>query len=136
MDLQLPAYKLPGVTAVCDGRGSGRFAENAKVSAPCAFRNRGRLECSMRGPLARDRIRGSRPPGRLPDRIGEGQQVVRTRLRRICRHGQAQDFPAAGHRQRPGVLFAQIVTMRLRVRGQRAQHSGGVRVHVRQSCHR
>lgn len=136
MDLQLPAYKLPGLTAVCDGRGSGRFAENPKVSPPCAFGYRWRLECSMHGPLARGRISCSGPLGRLPDRIGEGQQVVRARLRRSCRHGQAEDFPAAGYRQRPGVLFAQIVTMRLRIRGQRAQHRGGVRVHVRQSCHR
>lgn len=106
------------------------------MSPPCAFRNRGCLERGMDGPLARGRIRGSRPQGRLPDRIGEGKQVIGTRLRRSCRHGQAQDFPAARHGQRAGVLFAQIVTMRLRVRGQRAQHSSGVRIHVRQSCHR
>lgn len=117
-------------------RGSGRFAEDAEVSPSCTFRNRGCLKRGVDGPLARGRIRSRRPQGRLSDRIGEGKQVIRTRLRRSCRHGQAQDFPAAGHGQRASVLFAQIVTMRLRVRGQRAQHSSGVRIHVRQSCHR
>lgn len=117
-------------------RGSGRFAEDAQVSPPCTFRNGWSLKRGMDGPLARGGTRGSWPQGRLPDRIGEGQQVIRTRLRRSGRHGQAQDFPAAGHGQRAGVLVAQIVTMRLRVRGQRAQHSSGVRIHVRQSCHR
>lgn len=70
------------------------------------------------------------------DGISQCQQVVRTGLVRGGRHGQPEDFPAAGHRERPGVLFAQIVTMRLGVRSQGAKDGGGVGIHVRQSSHR
>lgn len=136
MDLQLPAYKLPGGAAFWDGRGLGRFAEDAQVSAPGTFPHGRGLERGVRGPLARNSVRGGGPQRRLPDGVGQGQKVIGTRLRRRGRHGQAQDFPASRHRQRPGVLFAQIVTMRFCVRGQRTQNSRGVRIYVRQSCHR
>ncbi len=114
----------------------GRFAQDAQVSPAGAFPHGRGLERGVGGPLARNCVRGGRPLRRLPDGVGEGQKVIGSRLRRRGRHGQAQDFPAPRHRQRPGVLFAQIVTMRFRIRSQRTQDSCGVRVHVRQSCHR
>ena len=131
MDLQLPAYKLPGA-----GGGSGRFAENAQVSPPGAFSGRRGFKGGVGGALAGRRFCCGRSQGRLPDGIGKGQEVIGPGLRRCCGHRQAQHFPAPRHRQRARMLLAQIVTMRFRVRCQRAQHRSGVRVHVRQSCYR
>lgn len=72
----------------------------------------------------------------VPDSVGQGQKVVRAGLLGRCGHGQPQDFPAAGNGEGVCVLFAEIVTVGLGVRGERTQDRGGVCVHVGQSCHR
>jgi hypothetical protein len=72
----------------------------------------------------------------VPDCVGECEQVIRAGLLRRGRHGQSQDFPAPGDRQRIGVLFTKVVTMRLGVSSQGAENSRGVRIDVRQGSYR
>jgi hypothetical protein len=72
----------------------------------------------------------------IPDGIGKGEQVIRAGLLGSGRHGQPQDLPAPRDGQGAGVLLAQIVTMRLGVRGERTEDCRGVCVDVRQGSHR
>ena len=50
--------------------------------------------------------------------------------------GQPDHVPAARRGQPGGVLLAQVIAVRLDVRGQRAEHRGRVAVHVGQRVHR
>jgi hypothetical protein len=72
----------------------------------------------------------------IADRIGQGQEVIRSRLLRSGGHGQAQNLPAPRDREGIGVLLAQIVTVGLGVGGQRPKDRGGIRVDVRQGSYR
>lgn len=72
---------------------------------------------------------------RFPDRIGQGQQIIRIRRRRPIRHRQPQHFPASGYSQPVGMLRTQIVTMRFGIGREGAQDCGGIGIHVRQSRH-
>lgn len=72
----------------------------------------------------------------VPYGVGERQKVIRPWLLGGRRHGQAQHFPAAGNGQRVSVLLAEVVAVRLRIRGQRTQDCGGVCIHVRQGGYR
>lgn len=67
--------------------------------------------------------------------VSQSQQIIRTGASGLSRHSQLQHLPASRHREPICMRGAQIVTMGLRVGGQRAQHCGGVRVHVRQGSH-
>ena len=95
-----------------------------------------RLECRVGRamPLRRRRLRRERCG--FPDGIGQCQEVIWPGLVGCGRHRQPEDFPAAGNCQRPGMLLAQIVTMRLGIRSQGAQDCSGVCVYVRQCSHR
>lgn len=81
-------------------------------------------------------LRLGRQGGSIADRIGQGQEVIRTRLLRGGGHGQAQYLPAPRDREGISVLLAQIVTMGLGVGGQRSKDRCGVRVDVRQGSYR
>src|ERR1700722_19170493 len=70
----------------------------------------------------------------LHDRVGQGFQVVGALLGRV--HGQPHHIPAARRGQPASVLFAQVIAVRLDVRGQRAEDRGGVAVHVGQRVYR
>jgi hypothetical protein len=72
----------------------------------------------------------------VADRVGQCQEVIRTRLLRSGGHGQAQNLPAPGNGEGISVLLAQIVTMGLGVSGQRSQDRRGIRVDVRQRSDR
>jgi hypothetical protein len=72
----------------------------------------------------------------IPDGIRKGEQVIRAGLLGSRRHRQPQDLPAPRDRQGACVLLAQIVTMRLGVRGQRTEGCCGVCIDVRQGGHR
>lgn len=76
------------------------------------------------------------PDGRLPDSIGQGEEIVGAGAGGVGRHRQPQHFPPARDGQGPGVLFAQVITVRFGIGGQRAQNGGGVCINVRQSGHR
>jgi hypothetical protein len=105
------------------------------VPPTCTFSAGRSLEGSMVGALG-GRLRLWGEGGGVADGIGKRQQVIGSWLLRSGRHGQAQHFPSAGHRQGIGVLLAEVVAVRLGVGGQRTQDGGGVRVHVRQGGYR
>src|SRR5690606_10334509 len=63
-------------------------------------------------------------------RVGECLQVVGGRLGGLV--GQAHDLPPAGRGEPLGMLGAQVVTVRLRVRRERTEHGGRVGVNVRE----
>ena len=86
--------------------------------------------------LALAGFRRGGPGGGFPDGVGKGEEVIGSGTCRAGRHGQAQHFPAARDGQGPGVLFTQVVAVRLGVGGQGAQDCGGVGVNIRQSGHR
>ena len=111
-DLQLPAYRQMG---------SGRLAQNAEVAAPGSFRSRGSFERGVGAALALLLSGGCRPCCRLADSICQGQKIVGARLRRLGRHGEPQDFPAAGNGERVSVLPAEVVAVRFGVGGERSQ---------------
>src|ERR1700722_7654652 len=70
----------------------------------------------------------------LHDRVGQRFQVVGALLGRV--HGQPHHIPAARRGQPAGVLLAQVIAVRLDVRGQRAEDRGRVAVHVGQRVYR
>jgi hypothetical protein len=111
-DLQLPAYRQTG---------SGRLAKDAEVAAPGSFGARGRFERGMGAALALLLSGDCRPCRCLADSIRQGQKIVRARLRRLGRHGEPQDFPAAGNGERISVLPAEVVAVRLGVSGEWSQ---------------
>ena len=82
------------------------------------------------------RLRLRRKRGGVPHGIRKGKEVVWSGLLGSGRHCQAQDFPTPGYRQRIGMLFAEVVTVWLGVRGQRPQDRGGVCIDVRQGGYR
>jgi hypothetical protein len=90
----------------------------------------------MRPTFGGARLRLCRQRSGVPHSIGQGQQVIGARLLRGGGHGEPQDFPAPRHGKGACVLFAQIVTMGLGVRGQRAKDCSGVGIDVRQGSHR
>ena len=105
--------------------------------APPGPFNAGRsLKRRMRATVGRWLLDGGGQRRNVPYRVGEGQKVVRARLLRCGRHGQPQDLPPTGNRKRVSVLLAEVVTMWLRVGGQGAKNSCGVRIHVRQGGYR
>ena len=73
-----------------------------------------------------DRARG------LPHRIGEREQVVLTGTPGVGVTGELDDLPAARRREPLGMELAQIVGVRLGVRGERTQDDGPVSVGVGQ----
>ncbi len=111
-DLQLPAYRQMA---------SGRLAEDAEVAASGSFGSWGRFERGVGAALALLMSGGSRPRRRLADGICQGQKIVRARLWRLGRHGEPQDFPAAGNGERVSVLPAEVVAVRLGVGGERSE---------------
>src|SRR5580692_7924063 len=70
----------------------------------------------------------------LHHRVGQRFQVIGALLGRV--HGQPDHVPAARRGQPGGVLFAQVIAVRLDVRGQRAEDRGRVAVHVGQRVYR
>ena len=71
---------------------------------------------------------------RFPHRVGECFEVVTARLDRAGIGGQPDDLPAARRGQALGMLGTQVVTVGFRVGGERAEHSGRIRIDVRQRC--
>ena len=112
----------------------GRFAQDAQVAAAGAFGCGGRFQRRVGGALPRGR--GRRAGRSLTDGVRQGEEVVRTWLGRLRGHGEAKYFPAARDGERIGVLLAKVIAVRLGIGCQRAEDGGGVRVDVRQSCHR
>ncbi len=86
--------------------------------------------------LALAGFRRGGPGGGFPDGVGKGEEVIWAGTCGGSRHGQPHHFPAARDGQGPGVLFAQVVAVRLGIGCQGSQDRGGVGIHVRQSCHR
>jgi hypothetical protein len=111
-DLQLPAYRQMG---------SGRLAQDAEVAAPGSFGSWRRFERGVGAALARLLSGGCGPGRRLADSVCQGQKIVRAGLWRLGRHGEPQDFPAAGNGERVSVLPAEVVAVRLGVGGERSQ---------------
>jgi hypothetical protein len=72
----------------------------------------------------------------VPYGVCERQEVIRPGLLWCGRHGQPQHFPATWDCKRIGVLFTEVVAVRLGIGGQRTQDGGGVCIHVRQGCYR
>src|SRR5579875_636346 len=89
---------------------------------------RGRPERTLAAPAGRTGRAGRLAPRRLPDGVGQRLEVIDALLHRVT--GQPDHVPAPGHGQPLGMLGAQVVAVRLHVRGQRAQHGRGVAVHV------
>src|ERR1700677_2606315 len=79
-------------------------------------------------------------PGTLPrpvvhHRVGQRLQVIGAGLGRLLER-QPDHIPATRRGQPAGMLLAQVIAVRLRGRGQRAEHRRGVPVHVRQCVYR
>src|SRR5581483_799237 len=74
----------------------------------------------------------SLPRAGLHDRVREGLQVVFPGLDVVGVDRQPHHVPAARRGQPGGVLLAQVVTVRLDIRGQRPEYRGRFAVHVRQ----
>ena len=105
------------------------------MSPACPFGSRGCFQGGMVAPLRGSLgFRGKRR--RVPHGVGQRQQVIGSGLLGGGRHCQPKHFPAAGNRQRIGVLLAEVVAVGLRVGGERAQDSSGVCVNVRQGGYR
>ena len=81
-------------------------------------------------------LRLGRQGSGIADRVGQGKEVIRSRLLRSGGHGQAQNLPAPRDGEGISVLLAQIVTMGLGVGGQRSKDRRGIRVDVRQGSYR
>lgn len=73
---------------------------------------------------------GRRRPRGLPDGVGQRFEIIRTGRGTVRR--QPHHLPAAGGGQSLGVFGAQVITVWLRVRRQRAENSGRVGVYVRE----
>ena len=70
--------------------------------------------------------------GRLPHRLGQGDQVVGARRRRLELALVPDQVPAARGGQAAGVRLAQVVGVRLGERGQGADHGGRVGIDIGQ----
>jgi hypothetical protein len=70
--------------------------------------------------------------GRLPHGVGESLKIVTAGPGGPGIDGQPYDFPAARGSQPLGVLGTQVVTVRLRVGGERPENGGRIRVDVRE----
>src|SRR6266567_2821712 len=88
------------------------------------------LARSPNADLAYGLLVGPRSRLGLHHRVRERFQVIGAVLGRF--HGQPHHVPAARRGQPGGVLFAQVVAVRLDIGRQRPEHRGGVAVHVRQ----
>jgi hypothetical protein len=87
--------------------------------------NRGQLGRSIR-----DRLLDPRP-GRFSNRVRESQQVVMRRWGRYEVGRKPNNLPATRGGQPLSMDSAEVVTMRLGVRGQRPKYRRGIRVDVR-----
>jgi hypothetical protein len=85
------------------------------------------------GALAHGFRTGTRRSGGLPYGVGECLKVVGAGFGLLV--GQPEQFPAHGRGQPVGVVSAQVITVRLDVRGERAQNGGRVSVDVREREH-
>lgn len=77
-------------------------------------------------------LAGRGRPGRLPDRLGEGDQIVRGRRRRAELALMPDQLPAPGRRQGAGMSLAEVIRVRLGKRRKRADNRGRVGVDVGQ----
>jgi len=77
-------------------------------------------------------VAARRRPGGLPDRLGEGHQIVDAGRRGIELPFVADQIPATRGRQPDGVPLAQVVGVGLGEDGEGADHRGGVRVDISQ----
>ena len=68
----------------------------------------------------------------LANGIGQGEQVIGAGQQRVRVRSLPKHLPAAGGGETIRVLRAQVIAVRLRVDRQRAEHRGGVGVHVRE----
>src|SRR3984885_13778372 len=68
----------------------------------------------------------------LHDRVGQRLQVIFPLPGRLGIDRQAHHIPASRGDQPGSVLLTQVVAVRLYIRGQRAEYSGGIPVHVGQ----
>jgi len=78
---------------------------------------------------ARDRLGVKSGASRLPDRVRERLKIIRRWAYRL-RDLQPDDLPAQWRSQPCGVPGAQVVAVRFGVGRERAEHRGGLRVHV------
>jgi hypothetical protein len=83
------------------------------------------------GPDRASRGRSRRPRG-LTDCIGEREQIIALGLRVDGLTGQPDDLPAPGSGESLGVLFAEVVGVRLGIGRQRAENGRLVGVHIRE----
>src|SRR6266516_587331 len=117
---------------------SGRREEPGRLADPALVLRRRAEHPEVTAPADLDALpdglcRGARQ-GRLPDSVGQRLQVIGFLLGRPGR--EPDHIPAAGNSQPVGVRCAQVVAVRLHVAGQRAEHGGGVAVHVGQRVER
>ena len=115
---------------------SGRFPQYSEVAPAGAFRSGRCFQCGMGGAFPGWWLRLGRQGSGIADRIGQGQEVIRSRLLRSGGHRQAQNLPAPRDGKGISVLLAQIVTMGFGVGGQRSKDRGGIGVDVRQGSYR
>ena len=71
-------------------------------------------------------------PGGFPNGVGEGHKIVRGGRRRLELAVVADEFPAPGSGEAPGVRLTEIIRMGLGVRSQGTHDRGRFRIHVRQ----
>lgn len=72
----------------------------------------------------------------LPDRVGQGKQVVGAGEQRVGVRSLSQHFPPAWGGEAVRMLRTKVVAVRLGVNGQRPKHGGRVGVDVRERGNR
>lgn len=106
-------------------------AQHPQVATPgCPGEVIGRQQQRARG-AGGDVVRRLPLFGSLANGIGQGQQVIR--IGRGCGSGkfEADHVPPPGHGKAAGMLCAEVIAVRFRVKRQRAQDRRGIRVDVR-----
>jgi hypothetical protein len=107
-------------------RSAGGWRDDPEVAAPSDLARR------PAGHTAGRLLHAGGGASGLPNRLGQGDQVVRARYGCLELTEVADELPAAGRREAAGVAVAEVVRVGFGIGGQRADDGGGVRVDVRQ----
>lgn len=80
--------------------------------------------------MVRVRLLGIPVYRRLADRISQRKEVIAVRLGRTGRKCQPENLPPTGNRQPLCVRGAQVIAVRLCVRGKGTEYGRGIGIHI------
>lgn len=116
-------------------RGLVLFAQDAKMR-PAGSRGFGRrLQRMLAAALGLVVVLIRGVCGLFPHRVHKSGEFVPAGEPGLAFQVQPDQFPSQRGGKPPGMTGAQIVTMRFRIGGERAENCGGVGVNVRQGSH-